>query len=89
MVCRVVLDNVLVASRQTHLEHQQLVLELLVQNGLVLILDKCSFAQIEIEYLGHRINSDGIVPLRHHVKCSSPSASSSRCTWFAEIFRND
>ena len=67
MVCRVVLDNVLVASRQTHLEHQQLVLELLVQNGLVLILDKCSFAQIEIEYLGHRINSDGIVPLRHHV----------------------
>ena len=65
----VYLDDVLVAStnRRTHLEHLRLVLELLVQNGLVLNLEKCSFAQMEIEYLGHRITSDGIVPLRHHV----------------------
>ena len=54
-------------NRRTHLEHLRLVLELLVQNGLVLNLDKCSFAQMEIEYLGHRITSDGIVPLRRHV----------------------
>ncbi len=54
-------------NRRTHLEHLRLVLELLVQNGLVHNLDKCSFAQMEIEYLGHRVTSDGIVPLRRHV----------------------
>ena len=63
------LDDVLVASssRRNHLEHLRLVLDLLVQNGLVLNLQKCSFAQSEIEYLGHRITSAGIVPLRRHV----------------------
>ena len=63
------LDDVLVASRtrKLHIEHLRVVLELLVQNGLVLNLDKCSFVQHEIEYLGHKITVDGIVPLRHHV----------------------
>ena len=63
------LDNVLVASRtrKLHIEHLWVVLELLVQNRLVLNLDKCSFVQHEIEYLGHKITADGIVPLRHHV----------------------
>ena len=47
------LDDVLVASRtrKLHIEHLRVVLELLVQNGLVLNLDKCSFVQHEIEYL--------------------------------------
>ena len=36
-------------------------------NGLVLNLDKCSFVLQEIEYLGHKITVDGIVPLRRHV----------------------
>ena len=59
------LDNVLVASRtrKLHIEHLRVVLELLVQNGLVLNLDKCSFVQHKIEYLGHKITVDGIVPL--------------------------
>ena len=63
------LDNVLIASRtrKLHIEHLRVVLELLVQNGLVLNLDKCSFVQHEIEYLGHKITVDGIVPLRRHV----------------------
>ena len=34
---------------------------------LVLNLDKCSFVQNEIEYLGHKINADVIVPHRCHV----------------------
>ena len=60
------LDDVLVASqtRKLHIEHLRVVLELLVQNGLVLNLDKYSFVQHEIEYLGHKITVDGIVPLR-------------------------
>ena len=63
------LDDVLVASqtRKLHFEHLRVVLELLVQNGLVLNLDKCSFVQHEIEYLGHKITVDGIVPLHRHV----------------------
>jgi len=63
------LDNVLIASltRKLHIEHLRVVLELLVQNRLVLNLDKCSFVQHEIEYLGHKITVDGIVPLRCHV----------------------
>ena len=63
------MDDVLIASRtrKLHIEHLQVVLELLVQNGLVLNLDKCIFVQHEIEYLGHKITVDGIVPLRRHV----------------------
>ena len=64
------LDDVLIASwtRKLHIEHLWVVLELLVQKGLVLNLDKCSFVlQHKIEYLGHKITVDGIVPLRHHV----------------------
>ena len=60
------LDDVLVASRTRKL-NIRVVLELLVQNGLVLNLDKCSFVQHEIEYLGNKITVDGIVPLHHHV----------------------
>ena len=63
------LDDVLIASRnrKLHIKHLHVVLELLVQNGLVLNLDMCSFVQNEVEYLGHKITADGIVPLHHHV----------------------
>ena len=60
------LDDVLVASRTRKL-NIRVVLELLVQNGLVLNLDKCSFIQHEIEYLGHKITVDRIFPLCCHV----------------------
>ena len=64
------LDDILVASRGRglHLKHLRVVLELLVQNGLVINLDKCSFALPEIDYLGHKITATGIVPLRRHVE---------------------
>ena len=63
------LDDILIASRtrKLHIEHLRIVLELLVQNRLVLNLDKFSFVQHKIEYLGHKITVDGIVPLRRHV----------------------
>ena len=63
------LDDVLVVSwnRKLHTKHLQVVLELLVQIGLVLNLDKCSFVENEIEYLGHKITANGIVPLHRHV----------------------
>ena len=63
------LDDVLIVSRtrKLHIEHLRVDLELLVQNRLVLNLEKCSFVQHKIEYLGHKITVDGIVPLRRHV----------------------
>ena len=63
------LDDVLIPcrTRNLHIEHLQVVLELLVQNRLVLNLDKCRFVQHEIEYLGDKITVDDIVPLRRHV----------------------
>ena len=54
-------------TRKLHIKHLWVVLELLVQNGLVLNLDKCSFLQHKIEYLGHEITVDGIVPPSCHV----------------------
>ena len=64
------LDDVLVASRtrKLHIEDLWVVLELLIQNGLVLNMGKCIFVQHKIEYLGHKIPVDGIVPLRNHVE---------------------
>ena len=62
--------DVLEASRGwgLHLKHLWVVLELLVQNGLVLNLEKCSFALLEIDYLGHKVTTTGIIPLRRHVE---------------------
>ena len=53
--------------RDLHLKHLNVVLDLQVQNGLVLNLGKCNFAQREIDYLGHKITPAGIVPLSHHI----------------------
>ena len=53
--------------RDLHLKHLNVVLDLQVQNGLVLNLEKCNFAQREIDYLGHKITPAGIVPLSHHI----------------------
>ena len=80
------LDDILVASlgRGLHLKHLRVVLELLVQNGLVINLDKCSFALPEIDYLGHKITATGIIPLRRHVD-SLLQMFASRCPFLAEI----
>ena len=53
--------------RDLHLKHLNVVLDLQVQNGLVLKLEKCNFAQREIDYLKHKITPAGIVPLSHHI----------------------
>ena len=64
------LDDILVTSRgrDLHLKHLRVVLELLVQNGLVINPEICSFALPEIDYLGHKITATGIIPLHRHVE---------------------
>jgi hypothetical protein len=58
----VFLDDILVYSTnlQEHQEHLRLVLELLRKHQLFAKASKCSFAQKQIEYLGHVISQEGV-----------------------------
>lgn len=58
----VFLDDILVysTSLEEHAKHLQLVLQTLHDNQLYLKRSKCSFAQDQVEYLGHIIFSNGI-----------------------------
>lgn len=55
-------DNILIYNRnlKEHLEHLQLVLDALHSNQLYAKLSKCTFAQPQVEYLGHVIRGDGV-----------------------------
>ena len=58
------LDDVLIHTK-TEEEHRKLVEEVfkrLSEAGLSLSLDKCQFAQSELEFLGYRVNCKGITP---------------------------
>lgn len=65
----VYLDDVLIASRDplTHLQHIRAVLKRLDDYGIVINKSKCVFGVAELDYLGHRINADGITPLPDRV----------------------
>lgn len=56
-------DNILVYSPswKTHLEHQEIVLQLLRQHHLVAKHSKCLFGQTTVDYLGHIISAQGLV----------------------------
>ena len=62
--CLVYLDDVCIFSRtfESHLQHIEEVFKRLKQAGLKLRPNKCKFALRQIKYLGHIINSDGIMP---------------------------
>lgn len=50
------------ASEEEHRRHVQIVFDRLRKNGLVLNLTKCKFAQTEVDFLGYRVNEDGVKP---------------------------
>ena len=58
----VFLDDILIyiPSLDTHLSHLQQVLDKLREHNLYMKLSKCSFAQHQIEYLGHIISQEGV-----------------------------
>ena len=58
----VYLDDILVYSRTKaeHLEHLEIVLQILKENQLYGKLSKCEFMKHKIEYLGHVISNKGI-----------------------------
>jgi hypothetical protein len=62
------MDDILLASPD-HSTHKDLrmLLAALREYGLVLNIEKCSFAQSAVDFLGHRITAEGASPLESHV----------------------
>jgi len=58
------IDDILVAShsQEEHFEHLDQLLKLLSDNGLVINKSKCVFGVDELDFLGHRITKQGILP---------------------------
>ena len=61
----VYIDDILVASEDedTHLAHLHQLFQRLKDYGLVVNVSKCKFGVKSLDFLGHHINCDGIVPL--------------------------
>ncbi|KAL9950577.1 hypothetical protein ACROYT_G043093 [Oculina patagonica] len=68
VVCRV--DDILISGKndQDHLDHLNEVLERLGSAGLRLKLSKCKFMQPTVEYLGYRIDAQGIHAIEKKVE---------------------
>lgn len=66
----VFMDDILVHTRtyRAHLSLLRQVLQLLKDNELFAKQSKCSFAQNNISYLGHRISGEGVATLEEHVQ---------------------
>ena len=60
VVCRV--DDILISGKndQVHLDHLDEVLTRVEGTGLKLKLSKCQFMQPTVEYLGYRIDAQGL-----------------------------
>ncbi|GKF49092.1 putative reverse transcriptase domain-containing protein, partial [Tanacetum coccineum] len=58
----VFIDDILIYSktREEYVEHLRLVLELLKKEKLYAKFSKCEFGLIEVQFLGHVINGNGI-----------------------------
>ena len=66
----VYLDDILVASSSTegHCIHLRQLFERLSEYGIVVNPQKCVLGQSSLDFLGHRITSDGIHPLQDRVQ---------------------
>ena len=55
-------DDILIYSRTRarHLQHVDLLLQLLHKNKLFVKMSKCSFGMKEVEYLGHIVGHEGV-----------------------------
>lgn len=58
------LDDILIQTKtkEEHLKTVDLVMSLLSKNGIKVNIEKCSFLQESVKYLGHKIDADGIHP---------------------------
>ena len=64
------IDDVLVASPtpEEHLEHLRLVFTRFMEYGIVIKPQKCVLGVSQLQFLGHRVNQDGISPLDSKVQ---------------------
>ncbi|WP_353213430.1 reverse transcriptase domain-containing protein, partial [Rhodovarius sp.] len=69
----VYLDDILIASKDmaSHAVHLREVLSRLQEHGLVLNVDKCSFGQPTVEFLGHQVSGQGFRPLATNISALS------------------
>ena len=68
--CYAYIDELLIASRspEEHQQHLWLVLERLREHGILINSAKCVFGVEQLDFLGHRVNSQGIRPLQQKVQ---------------------
>ncbi|XP_033992105.1 uncharacterized protein K02A2.6-like [Trematomus bernacchii] len=66
----VYLDDILVSGvdEEDHLQNLETVLAKLEEAGLRLRRSKCTFLEEEVEYLGHRVDAQGLHPMEKKVK---------------------
>ena len=64
IVCLVYLDDIIVHSKDlpAHLDRLQMLFDPLLATGLKLRVRKCKILRTEVEFLGHRINAQGLSP---------------------------
>ncbi|PAA73574.1 hypothetical protein BOX15_Mlig008794g1 [Macrostomum lignano] len=64
------IDDLIITGKDdsSHLNSLEQVLEKLSQSGLRCKLEKCQFMQTSISYLGHRIDADGLHPIKDKVE---------------------
>ncbi|XP_021617962.1 uncharacterized mitochondrial protein AtMg00860-like [Manihot esculenta] len=55
-------------SKEQHLQHLQLVLQLMKEHQLFAKMSKCSFGTTQIEYLGHVITAEGVTTSSHKIQ---------------------
>ena len=69
----VYLDDILVASEseEQHVKHLTALFDRLEDNGLVVKVEKCLLGVSEIDFLGHKVSKDGILPLPAKVRAIS------------------
>lgn len=75
----VFIDDVCIASSsaEEHEQHVKIVLERLQKHGMVINVAKSRFAQDEVDFLGYRVNRDGISPLPSRVQAVADYACTS------------
>ena len=82
MFCYVYIDDILIASSsaEEHQRHLRLVFERLNDHGIQINPAKCDFGLQELDFLGHRVSSQGIRPLPEKVQAlqSFPLPTTSR-----------
>ncbi|CAH8602890.1 unnamed protein product [Schistosoma mattheei] len=59
------IDDILVASatREEHLQHLRQLFTKLQEHGVTINVEKCEFGKESLQFLGHMINSHGIMPV--------------------------